>query len=261
MLLCHILCTVTTKIEGVDRSWEMYGGTAITMDKNVRSHKSENSGSSKDNTCLRRWTWFRTKGKENTYTRFISAYRPCASKKGIETVWAQHQKYFRDKGILDPDPIKLFDDDLCKEIQEWLDIGDSIVLGIDMNEDVGTGKLARQFKNMDLKNAVFSLHSESILPATYSKSIARKPIDAIWVSSNLEVERAGYLPFKSKSPAAPSNGHQMLWAEINNHGLFGKDIPFSLPAFKGTKLNSKHPHLRRKYNANLKALYSEQKVF
>ena len=70
------------------------------------------------------------------------------------------QKYFRDKGILDPDPIQLFDDDLCKEIQEWLDIGDSIVLGIDMNADVQTGKLARQFKNMDLKNAVFSLHSE-----------------------------------------------------------------------------------------------------
>jgi len=162
---------------------------------------------------------------------------------------------------LDPDPIKLFDDDLCKDIQEWLDIGDSIVLGIDMNEDVQTGKLARRFKNMDLKNAVFSLHSDSISPATYNKSLTRKPIDAIWVSSTLEVERAGYLPFESKSPAAPSDGHRMLWAEINNYGLFGKDIPFSLPAFKGTKLNSKHPHLRRKYNANLKALYSEQKVF
>ena len=46
------------EIEGVDRSWEMYGGTAITMDKNGRSHKSENSGSGKDNTRLRRWTWF-----------------------------------------------------------------------------------------------------------------------------------------------------------------------------------------------------------
>ena len=56
------------------------------------------------------------------------------------------------------------------------------------------------------------------------------------------------MPFESPLPAAPSDGHRMLWAVLNNDGILGKDIPHSLKAFEGTKLNSNHPHLRQKYN-------------
>ena len=30
--------------KGFDRSWEVYGGTELTVDSNIRSYKSENHG-------------------------------------------------------------------------------------------------------------------------------------------------------------------------------------------------------------------------
>ena len=44
--------------------------------------------------------------------------------------------YFREeRKIPDPDPRHLFDEDLCKELDTWVTIGDKVVIGLDMNDD------------------------------------------------------------------------------------------------------------------------------
>lgn len=134
-------------------------------------------------------------------------------------------------------------------------------MGIDMNEDIRYGSLAKRLKDLNLKDAILSLHSRTNAPATYNRNKTRTPIDALWVSSNLVVERAGYMPIDLSSPAAPSDGHRMLWAKIDNYRLFGKDIPHSILPFKGTRLNSSHPYLCQKYNSTLKSLYTKHGVF
>ena len=126
-----------------------------------------------------------------------------------------------------------------------------------MNEDVRTGSLAKRLQQMQLKDAVLSTHPTASVPATFSGCETRKPIDTIWVSPQVEIESAGYMPFEAPSPAAPSDGHCMLWAVLNNQGILGKGLPHSLKAFEGTRLNSNHPHLRRKYNRVLKTKYSD----
>ena len=249
------------KHEGFNKGSELYGGTALALDLNMRSHKAENSGNRTDTTRLGQWTWVQIKGKDNIHTQFISAYRPCASKRGISTVWAQHRTYFQDQGFPDPYLIRFFDNNLCNLLKEWLEIGDNIVLGIDMNKNTQTGSLAQHLQQMQLRDAVLSTHPTASVPATFSGCKTRKPINAIWVSPQVEVETAGYMPFDSPSPAAPSNGHCMLWVVLDNGGISGKRLPHSLKAYKGARLNSKHPHLRRKYNRIRKTKYGDHQVY
>ena len=85
-----------------------------------------------------------------------------------------------------------------------------IILEIDMNEDVRTGKLARRLKELGLKKLILTTHPFASSPATFHCNTSRTPIDGIFGSETVEVFRAGYMPFDSKSPAAPSDGHRFL---------------------------------------------------
>ena len=85
--------------------------------------------------CLR----FREKG--NQHFRCVSAYRPCKNN-GPNSTWSQQLKYFREQGAVNTNPIDNVDDDFCSEIEEWVGLDYVIIIGIDMNEDVRTGKLA-----------------------------------------------------------------------------------------------------------------------
>ena len=61
---------------GEEATWNVVGGTAITLDENLGSHKvSEGYGTDKEK--LGRWTWIRVRGKNEVHTRFVSAYKPC----------------------------------------------------------------------------------------------------------------------------------------------------------------------------------------
>ena len=78
---------------GPNSAWNARGGTAITIDSYMGSHKTQD-GSGADPTGLGRWTWVRVRGKDNMHTRFISAYKPCRSKATTGTTWAQQLNYF-----------------------------------------------------------------------------------------------------------------------------------------------------------------------
>ena len=139
----------------------------------------------------------------------------------------------------------IFDDDLCSEIEEWLRIGDVIILGIDMNEDVRTGKLARRLKELDLKELILTTRPFASPPANFHRNTSRTPIDGIFGSETVEVFRAGYMPFDSKPPAAPSDGHRFLWAEVCNQSILGKNIPRSTKAIQSKGLKANDPRCKK----------------
>ena len=86
-----------------------------------------------------------------------------------------------------------------------------MVIGIDLNDDAQHSSLARKLKQTyKLKDGVLNRHSNSSSPATFARNTNRKVINTIYVSENLEVLQAGYMPFDSGSPAVESDGHQML---------------------------------------------------
>ena len=54
----------------------------------------------------------------------------------MQGCWGQRVKYYGNKfNIRNPDPRKIFDEDFCKELDVWYELGDNLVIGIDANDD------------------------------------------------------------------------------------------------------------------------------
>ena len=83
--------------------------------------------------------------------------------------------------------------------------GDNVILGIDMNEDVRTGKLAKRLKELGLIDLILSTHPTLSPPATFNRNTTRTPVDAIWGNTSLEIISAGYGPFDGGYPSALSD--------------------------------------------------------
>ena len=147
-----------------------------------------------DPTSLSRWTWARFQGKGNTVIPTISAYRPTINH-GPTTTWSQHCRYYQEhQKRQNPDVKAIFDKDLVTHIKAWLELGDSIILRIDANDDVQHSRLTQSLSSLGIRDGIFSTHSSSSPPATQNRNQTRTPIDAIYVSSNVIFTRAGYSP-------------------------------------------------------------------
>ena len=97
-----------------------------------------------DKTGLGRWSWVSLSGGSTT-TRIISAYfprRPNRNSKG-RTVWEQHSRYFEGKGDMRY-PSTIFIEDLLGLIKPWTTSGDHVILAMDANQDVYSGKLSQE---------------------------------------------------------------------------------------------------------------------
>ena len=68
--------------------WNQYGGTGVTLNKDMRARKAKD-GVGGDPTKLGRWTWTKICGKDGITSVFVSAYRPCRNRAGLRTVWNQ----------------------------------------------------------------------------------------------------------------------------------------------------------------------------
>ena len=176
-------------------------------------------------------------------------------------MWTQHVNHFREKGIREPDPRKIFDDHLIEAVKEWMDLGDNVIIGIDMNDDVRTGHLAKRLNVIGLQDGILKLHPNSSPPSTFDGNDSRTPIDAIFVSAAVEIRRGGYMPFDSGIPSAPSDGHRMLWVEIDNYSILGKDIPLSTQSITTNPVDSKDPRVRKSFSIKVKKEYTRQNVF
>jgi hypothetical protein len=99
------------------------------------------------------------------------------------------------KQVASPDPLRQFDIDLTAKIQRLKEMGDNIVIGIDMNEDVRDCTLSKLFQENNLRNAILTSHPSKSPPATFNRNCSCTPIDAIWVTPNLDITRAGFMPF------------------------------------------------------------------
>jgi hypothetical protein len=122
---------------------DQMGGTAITGIGRICDVITEVG---QDSTGLGRWSWITLHGGTTT-TRIMSAYLPRKPNKHSKgrTVWEQHSRYFEAKGDMRY-PSTIFINDLLRVISTWITAGDHIILSIDANQDVYSGKLAHELK-------------------------------------------------------------------------------------------------------------------
>ena len=116
-------------------STELAGGTAITSlyEAFARTTQMES-----DPSGLGRWTSARVQGKNNTWTRAISVYRPTYNTDTLGTTYVQHLNYYRAHNRQGC-PRLLILEDLRAQLADWISQGDNLIVGIDANEDVRSG--------------------------------------------------------------------------------------------------------------------------
>jgi len=128
---------------------------------------------------------------------------------------------------------------------------------MDHNEDVRTGPLGEQLKALGLHAAILTLHSTLSPPATFNRNTSRTPIDAIWVSANVDIIRAGYCPFGGSD--GMRSDHRMLWIEVDNSSILGKYLP-SASSTPRSRLRSDDPRARKQYTKKVHQEYVRKKV-
>ena len=107
----------------------------------------------------------------------------------------------------DRDPYDAFLEDLGKEMDEWLEAGDNLIIGGDMNEDIFGEKVTSLFEERGLVNLIFTKHDPTGFPATYNRNKSGIIIDGIWGTPGLQVICCGYLEANDNF----SGDHWMAW--------------------------------------------------
>jgi hypothetical protein len=165
----------------------------------------------RDSKGLGRWSWILFSGTNGHSTWVITANNPCKNKNvNLGTTYQQQRRYFIAKKKDLTSPLVLFHKHLAKQIKEWPVAGDRIILFMDHNEHMINGPLGKMLadkEGLDLQEAIVH-HTGTSPGATFFR--CSKPIDRLWVSSNLDISNACMMSF----------GYS-----IGNHRAFIPDIP------------------------------------
>ena len=137
-----------------------------------------------DNRNLGRWTWITVKGKRDSQTTIITAYRPIN-----QQVTAQNQLGTLRKIHTSKQPEEFWEDDLASLILSKKELGGVIVIG-DFNDDLNKndGKVNTFFRHLDMRELLNEKHGEG--PATHSFGTTK--IDGIFGTSNKFIRQGGY---------------------------------------------------------------------
>ena len=239
------------KAEGKEVGNKQRGCTSTIIKDSLASFVKK---SGTDHTGLGRWSWYLLEGEPGHFTYVITAYAPCGNKdSGKCTYYKQSERYILSQGLR-TNPKTMFREDLLALLRKWRKVGRRVVLMMDANEHVEDGIMCRQLKEGDLKmtEAVHQQASGSA-PKTFFRG--SHAIDGIWVSSDLEILGASYLPFDSSV-----GNHRPVMLDISLDSLLGKRLNRVVPV-KARKLNSKVGRIRQKYVDKLEELFKQHNIY
>jgi hypothetical protein len=85
---------------------------------------------------------------------------------GPQSVWNQHLTYFKDHD--DHQELSAaFTTDLVKEVKTWLEMGNQVVISIDVNDDIQSCSFLVAMQQLRLIEAVTTRHSNNA-PCTHN---------------------------------------------------------------------------------------------
>ena len=229
------------------------GGTAVVI-------RDELSGlpmtCGKDSTELGMFSWYRTEPVNGVRTVFMSAYAPCKAK-GVGTYYQHIERYIQ-SNQMKTNPKDLFRRHIVDAIKRWRTKGDRVVLMMDANENVLDGVLSKRLAEDDIRmrEAVHRMVPGRRGPATHFRGNSQKngAIDGIWISDDVELIGASYLPFDGDL-----GDHRPVVVDLQMRSVIGTSICRIVPP-KARKLNSKVPRIRVKYLAQLKKGFRDRSI-
>ncbi len=72
-----------------------------------------------------------------------------------------------------------------------------------------------------MKEAILQRHG-SHGPATHKRNSTSTPIDGIWITPGITIERGGYFPYDE---VVMNTDHRCLWIDVPFSSVFGNDLP------------------------------------
>jgi len=209
----------------------------VILSCNKAAHRV--AGLGQDTSGLGRFCWTTYRGKDNLILRVIASYRPCKSKNGHLLV-LQQQWWYLDQN--QPEnanhPWKRFWMDLQKVLTEWMEQGDQIIMGVDVNEDIRMEEIMAFFDKFGMANIMLMKHGQEA-PATQNRG--NYPIDRLFATRALQNHQCGYL-----SGLDAIGDHRCLWIDIPEERLFSSNLPL-LTKPKARRLKMEDPHTIKKY--------------
>jgi hypothetical protein len=177
-----------------------------------------------------------------------TAYNPCKNKNmNSWTSYQQQRRYFKTKKKDLTCPLILFRKHLVRQIKQWQASGDRIILCMDHNEHVTNRPIGKELGDkdeLDLQEAVVKYTGKSP-GATFF--CGYKPINRMWVSSNLEISNACVMPF-----GYGVGNHRVFVLDVPLVSLIGVD-PIKIVRPLGRQLNSWLPGCSKSYIDSLEA--------
>jgi hypothetical protein len=193
-----------------------------------------------DQSGMGRWSSLQLSGKNQTSICLITAYRCVKNIHGPLSTWNQ-QRFILDSSDRSDDPIDAFDTELIDSIKKWLSLGDQVILGIDVNEDVRNGSFARRLRAECGMQEIMVKNYGTNLPNTYTRGST--PIDGLFVSHSLLNCLSGYTDIICD--------HRMLWIDVPMDLAFGY-IPSLTALPSPQRLILQDPRVVKRYNQLLR---------
>lgn len=128
--------------------------------------------------------------------------------------------------------------DLVEQLKVFIEAGDHLILLIDGNSNMKNSDLRTALEEIHMKEAILQKHG-LLGPATHKRNSTSSPIDGIWTTPGIAIERGGYFAYDE---VVMNTDHQCLWIDVPFSSVFGHDLP---PAKRRTarRLHCKDPRL------------------
>jgi hypothetical protein len=210
---------------------------------------------SKDFRRLGQWDSSIISGKQKHVTRVVHGYGvlPQPSEE-IGSVYQQHIRYIQSELIEEISPRELFESDFIWQLQVWRSQGEHLIVMMDANTHVLTGRLCRALahESIGLREATKDVLGY-LCPNTHIRG--SQPIDGIWTTPDITVTAVKWLPF-SESPG----NHRACLFDVSMQSVVGtskKRIVY--PACR--HLISSNPScVAKKYEATMREQFAIHKI-
>ena len=217
------------------------GGTSLLLyGQLIDQYDFEESG--KDDTGLGRWVVMVFRGSDGIVTRIVCGYNPCKTqRKARRSTYQQHRRYYITKEKDKTCPRRRFHDDIVKQLTQWREQGDRLIVCMDANEHIykkSMGKSLTNSQGLAMKEVVGSFTNEP-LGATFFRG--SKPIDGVWATSDVVVTGACVMPV-----GYGVGDHRMFVVDFLTSSLVGSTPPRIVRA-GARRLNTKIGGVAERY--------------
>jgi hypothetical protein len=125
----------------------------------------------------------------------VCGYNPCGNAKlNSRTTYQQHRRYFITNKKDFSCPKKCFREDLLKQLEEWRNKGDRLIVCLDTNKDIYKKSIGKALTNKDglhLSVVVGDFTGKQIGATFFHRS---KPIDGVWATPDIVITHACIMP-------------------------------------------------------------------